>query len=86
MSLLSAPTWLLVALLVLLVIILIGPERTYQRAVGLLQAFRGNGPDGQVAPASGDGPAAPRPRGSDGSASEDEMMMLAAVLDTGRQT
>lgn len=47
MSLLSAPTWLLVALLLLLVIVLVGPERTYQRAVGLLQAFRGTGPDAQ---------------------------------------
>lgn len=63
MSLLSAPTWLLVVLLVLLVIVLVGPERTYQRAVGLLQAFRGTGPDTQ---------AVPRPRGSDGSASADE--------------
>lgn len=72
MSLLSAPTWILATLLLLLVIVLVGPERTYQRAVGLLQAFRGTGPDGQPAPASGDGPAAPRPRGSDGSASADE--------------
>ncbi len=72
MSLLSTPVWLLVALLLLLVVILVGPERTYQRAVGLLQAFRGTGPDGQTAPASGDGPSAPRPRGSDGSASADE--------------
>lgn len=47
MSLLSAPTWILVAVLVLLVVILVGPERPYQRAVGLLQAFRGTGPDGQ---------------------------------------
>lgn len=47
MSLLSAPAWLLVALLVLLVIILVGPERTYQRAVGLLQAFRGTNLDTQ---------------------------------------
>lgn len=72
MSFLNAPTWLLVALLLLLVIVLVGPERTYQRAVGLLQAFRGTGPAGQPAPASGDGPAAPRPRDSDGSASAGE--------------
>ncbi len=72
MSFLNAPTWLLVALLLLLVIVLVGPERTYQRAVGLLQAFRGTGPDTQAVPGPGQEPAAPRPRGSDGSASADE--------------
>ncbi|WP_261562764.1 hypothetical protein [Frankia tisae] len=72
MNLLSAPAWLLVALLFLLVVIVVGPERPYQRAVGLLQAFRGTGPEGQPTPASSEGPAAPRPQGSEGSASADE--------------
>lgn len=44
MSLLAAPTWLLAALLVLLVVILLGPERTYQRALTLLRAIRGTEP------------------------------------------
>lgn len=66
MSLLSAPAWLLVALLVLLVIVLVGPERTYQRAVGLLQAFRGTGPGGQESLTSQEGRAAPRGRDAEG--------------------
>lgn len=66
MSLLSAPTWLLVAVLLLLVVILLGPERTYQRAVGLLQAFRGTGPEGQELPTP------PRERPGSNAASSDE--------------
>lgn len=62
MGMLSAPAWLLVALLILLVLILIGPERTYQRAVGLLQAFRGTGPDGQESLGGSGDPVPPRGR------------------------
>jgi hypothetical protein len=43
-SLADAPTWLLGALLALLVMILLGPDRTYQRALTLLRALRGTDP------------------------------------------
>jgi hypothetical protein len=42
-TLLSGPTWLLAALLVLLVVVLCGPERIYQRTLELIRAFRGGG-------------------------------------------
>lgn len=41
--LLSVPTWLLAALLVLLVIVLCGPERLYQRMLELIRVVRGGG-------------------------------------------
>jgi hypothetical protein len=42
-TLLSGPTWLLAALLVLLVVVLCGPERMYQRMLELIRALRGGG-------------------------------------------
>jgi len=54
MNLLAAPTWLLAALVVLLAVILLGPERTYQRALTLIRAVRGTDPP--PPPAAGVGP------------------------------
>ncbi len=42
-ELLAGPAWLLAALLVLLVVVLCGPERVYLRALELLRALRGGG-------------------------------------------
>jgi hypothetical protein len=42
-TLLSGPTWFLAALLMLLVVVLCGPERIYQRMLELIRAFRGGG-------------------------------------------
>jgi hypothetical protein len=41
--LLSGPPWFLAALLVLLVVVLSGPERMYQRMLELIRVLRGVG-------------------------------------------
>jgi hypothetical protein len=50
----EAPAWLLAALFLLVVMVLIGPERTYQRALELLRAVRSDQP---AAPGTQPGPA-----------------------------
>jgi hypothetical protein len=49
-TLLSGPTWLLAALLVLLVVALCGPEWIYQRMLGLIRALRSGSGQGDTTP------------------------------------
>jgi hypothetical protein len=49
-TLLSGPTWLLAALLVLLVVALCGPEWIYQRMLGLIRALRGGSSQSDTTP------------------------------------